>query len=206
MTSSYSILGEKLFEGKHSSIYHDGIASEGLQMLWDDVAQIYVGGTVHSINGIPNGENRAIKIIDSHNNEIIFELAAFFRMKQENRDQFGNAYAFILKNIFAKQWTKFLQTIINGEHYSFGNFNIAKEGLYISKVVATWKGAKEGFDIVETPYIKNSYTRDGSFYIQYQVPKKKFKLIAERMGEVKYIPNIHIVQSYINYINQVKTN
>jgi len=39
MTSSDSILGEKLFEGKHSSIYHDGIASEGLQMLWDDVCR-----------------------------------------------------------------------------------------------------------------------------------------------------------------------
>ena len=206
MTSSDKILGEKLFDGKHSSIYRNGVAGDGLQILWDDVEKIYVSGSVHSINGIiPSGEFRSIRIIDSNNTEINFELSAFFRMKQEYRDQFGDAYAFVLNKISTKQWTKFLQTIVSGGHYPFGNFNIAQDGFYFSKVVSTWKGAKEGFDIIETPYIKNCSISQGSFYIQYQVPKKKFKLRTERIGEVKDIPNIHIIQYYISYINIDKT-
>jgi hypothetical protein len=212
MTSD-NILGEKIYEGKggklfegyHTGIYRNGIAGNGIVLLWNDAAQIYVSGSVHTTNWIPTGEFRTIRIVDSHDNEITLELSAPFRMNQENRDHFNEAYSFILKNIFIIQWTKFQQVITSGEHYSFGNFNIAKDGLYISKVVATWKGAKEGFDIIETPYIKNSFIQEGYFYIQYQVPKKNFKLTTERMGEVKYIPNIHIVRSYIQHINTPKT-
>ena len=133
MTSSDSILGEKLFEGrggkllegKHTSIYHNGIAGDGLQILWDDVEQIYVGGQVDSINGLPSGEDRSIRIIDSKHNEISLEFIAVFRMKQDNRNQFSNAYTFILNNISRKQWTKLLQTINDGGKYSFGSFYVA---------------------------------------------------------------------------------
>jgi len=213
MTSSDSILGEKLFEGrggkllegKHTSIYHNGIAGDGLQILWDDVEQIYVGGQVDSINGLPSGEDRSIRIIDSKHNEISLEFIAVFRMKQDNRNQFSNAYTFILNNISRKQWTKLLQTINDGGKYSFGNFYVAKDGFYFSKIVSTWRGAKEAFDKIETRYVKKCIVSNGFLYIQYQDPNKKLKLRTEGAGEVRYIPNIHLVQSYINYVNTTIT-
>ena len=209
MTSSNNILGEKLYEGrggkllegKHTSIHRNGIAGEGLYILWPDIEQIFIGGEIDSYNSIPSGEFRSIMVADSNKHEISLEFIAVFRMKQENRNQFENVYAFILKNIAGTQWTKFMQTINSGGNYSFGNFYISRDGFYFSKVVSTWRVAKEAFDKIETRYIKKGIMSNGRFYIQYQDPNKKLKLRTEGVGEVRHIPNVHIVQAYINYIN-----
>jgi len=60
-----------------------------------------------------------------------------------------------------------------------GNFNIAKDGLYISKLLLLER-SKRGFDIVETPYIKIVIYKMALLY-SISSSQEKFKLIAERM-------------------------
>ena len=46
MDSIDSVLGELIFDGKNSKIYRNGIVGDGIQILWRDIEQIYVGGSV----------------------------------------------------------------------------------------------------------------------------------------------------------------
>lgn len=48
--------------------------------------------------------------------------------------------------------------------------------------------------------IQRSAISDGEFYVQYQNPGKKPKM--KRVGLVDEIPNIHIVQTFIDTINK----
>jgi len=209
MSSSEALLGEKLFDGRggklfegtRTSIHRNGIAGEGFHILWPDVVEIYVGGTIDSFNSIPWNEDRTLTIVDSGKNELSFTLSGFFRMKQGKREQFNEAYAFVLRNVYEKQWAKFMETVRSGGHYPFGSFDIARDGFYFSKTVSTWKGPKEAFDKIETQYIKGCFIQQGFFYVQYQDADTPSKIRTWRAGEVQYVPNVHLVRSYISMLN-----
>jgi len=191
-----NILGEKLFSGEGSDIYRKGIAhTENYvsYILWDNVKAIYVRGTVSTFNGIPSGENRALSVIDANGNREDFWLSGFFRMKQERRQQFTEAYSFVLQNTSERLWRQFIQSLSEGNRLSFNEFEMTKDAFYFHKTFGGWKE-------VNTTHIRGCGIGTGYFYIQYQEPDKKIK--TKRVGEVRSIPNIHIIQSFINAITQ----
>lgn len=189
-----SILGEKLLSGDRSSIYRNGIAQGKNYILWADVAELYVGGIKSTTNGIPSGEDRTIRIVDSTNKRIDFAyVSGFFRMKQESRQAFNDIYSMIIHNISVRQWGQFLHKIRNGGHYSFRVFEVTQDYLYFHKLFG-------GYDKKDAAYIKGCDIKDGYFFIHYQEPNKKLK--TKLVGSVAKIPNIHIAQAFIDMVTK----
>jgi len=190
-----NILGQKVFAGKESSIYRNGIADDRYYILWPNVERVYVGGTTKSINGIQTSENRELSINDSKY-EVSFSSYSFFRMNHESKQTFNNIYAFVLNNIFPRQWSQFLQKINNGEWLSFNKFEVTKEAFYFRKMFGK-------YDKIETNCILGCDIKIGFLYVQYQDPKKKLK--EKCAGRVLDIPNIYLIQTYINKVIADKT-
>ena len=190
-----SILGQKVFAGKESSIYRNGVANGRYYILWPNVERVYIGGTTRSINGIPTSENRELSINDSKY-EVLFSSSSFFRMNHESKQTFNNIYTFVLNNIFSRQWAQFLQKINNGEWLSFNKFEVTKEAFYFRKMFGK-------YDKIETNHILGCDIKIGFLYVQYQDRKKKLK--EKCAGKVLDIPNIHLIQTYINTVIAAKT-
>jgi hypothetical protein len=191
-----SVLGEIFYSDKYTSVCCNGIADKSNYILWTNVEEIYVGGSIQSFNGIPSGEDRTIRIIDSSKYQITFALSSFFRMQQGNKVLFSEVYGFILKNISARQWVQFIQKIQNGKWLSFQVFEISKDAFYFPKMFG-------GYEKKDIAYIKTCFMRAGCLYLQYQEPNKKLKI--KNAGRVEHIPNIHLIQTYINKVIADKT-
>jgi hypothetical protein len=191
-----NILGEKIFSGDGSDIYRNGIGHTEhyvSYILWDDVKAIYVSATLNTFDGIPSGEDRELGVIDANGNREEFLLSGLFRMKQERRQQFNEAYSFVLQNTSERLWREFIQSLSEGNRLSFNEFEMTKDVFYFHKTFGGWKE-------VNTAHIRGCDIGGGYFYINYQEPDKKVK--TKRVGEVSNIPNIHIIQSFINAITQ----
>ncbi len=203
-----SFLGEKLVVGDYSDIYLEGIACNKNYipkihgnvnyMLWENVEELYIGGTIRTLNFVPSGEDRTITIVDSSNNHIDFSLSGWFRMKEESKTSFSTIYSLILNNISARQWTQFLQKLRNGQRYSFRTFEVAQDAFYFHKL---FRGFDDKKDIA---YIRGYDMNQGYFYIQFQEPNKRLK--TKNVGQVVKIPNIHLVQSFIGMISKGNTH
>lgn len=185
-----SILGERLLNGDDSTIYRKGIAHLNKYILWDDVSEIYIGGSVVTVSGIiPGGEDRKLSIVGINKNHIDFSISSIFRMKTENKQQFSDIYSMIVQNVTDRQWASFINKISNGERYSFKKFDIAQDAFYFHKLFG-------GYDRKDVAYINGCSIREGYFHIHYQEPYRNLKTI--NVGLVFKIPNIHLAQSFIN--------
>jgi hypothetical protein len=211
MTTSNSFFGEKLFDvgggklldGIHYSIHQNGIMGKEEQMLWSDVEQIFIGGTTYSVNGIPGGETNVITLVDSQKNGITFGTSSFFRINHTKRDQFSSIYELIINNISERQRAKLVKLINSGAHVTFGYFEISEDGFYLARERLSWKGPVNYTEKIENSKIKGCSIIQGVFYIQYSKANNKIK--NERMGDIQYIPNIHLARTYIHDLASPKT-
>jgi len=191
-TNLNSILGEKLLSGGGSIIYRNGIAHKNKYILWENVEKIYISGSINTINSIiPSGEHRELRIVDINNKEIDFSFNGVFRMRSEDKEQFSACYSLILQKVTHRQWTQFIHKLQNGERHSYRGFEIAQDAFYFHKSFG-------GYDKKDIAYIIGCSMNAGAFYIHYQEPYKKPK--AKFVGSIAGIPNVHLVQSYINMI------
>lgn len=191
-----SILGERLFDGRSSGIYRNGIAHDKDYLdyiLWENVEVIYVSGTKRTFYEIPSSEDRMLAFIDTHGKRIDFYLSSLFRMKEEAQQQFNSAYSFVLQNTSGRQWTKFISGIRNGERLTFGAFEVTKDAFYFKKLFRRYKQ-------IDISYIKGCYLKAGYFFILYQQPLQKLK--SKNVGSIGDIPNIHLAQMFINEISK----
>jgi hypothetical protein len=192
-TNLNNILGEKLLSGGGSIIYRNGIAHKNQYILWENVEKIYISGSINTINFIiPSGEHRELRIVDVNNNEIDFSFNGIFRMRNADKEQFNSFYSLILQKVTPRQWTQFLHKLQNEERHSYRGFEIAQDAFYFHKF--------GGYDKKDIAFIKGWSMNAGAFYIHYQEPYKKPK--AKFVGSIAGIPNVHLVQSYINMITK----
>lgn len=186
-----STLGEQILNGGHLSIHRKGIAYNDNYILWDNIDLIYVGGTKASINFIPTFEDRTIALVDETSpNRIDFSLSSVFRMRKEKKQTFDDIYSIILDNVLQQQWAKFVQALQAGEHLNFQEFELTQEAFYFRKFFG-------GYKQINVAQIRGCDISQGYFYIRYQ---DKQKIKTKQAGEVSRIPNIHILQTFINMI------
>jgi hypothetical protein len=188
------ILGEVLLAEKNLSIHSNGIVYKGDYLLWDDIGNIYVGGSKTSINGIPTAENRTILLVNgSLTHSIEISLSSVFRMQKEKNQLFAKIYSLILEKTSERQWIQFIDKLRTGTRFTYEEFDMTQEALYFRKF---WGGENK----VDTNLIKGCALSQGMFVIFYQEPNKKMK--NKNAGGVGGIPNIHILQAYINAISK----
>lgn len=204
MNSIYSgQLGEVLLDGGSWHLYRNGVAGRGKSILWPNVEEIYISGSVTSVEFISAGEKRSIKIVDSYKNSIKITLSDFFRMSEAKKQEFTDVYAFILQNVGDRQWTQFLQRLANGERISFKALDISRDGIYCVKGSRKLFGFALGYDRIEIPSVIGCNIRNGIFYIQHLQPNGRLK--DRYIDYVQDIPNIHIIQAFIKEISEQNT-
>jgi hypothetical protein len=195
-----SILGLKLYDGEDSCIYENGIAykknfvvgPKGIRyLLWENVDEMYVSASVLKINYvIPGGEYRTIVFCDSSGRGVGFSMSGWFKMKQEKKDIFNDIYLQVLDKISPRLWQQFLENIRQGKRISFNKFEMTRDALYFRKL---FKGYSDKLDISR---IKAQGIDKGYFYIQYQGIDNKIYI--KSIGPFDEIPNMHIIQTYLN--------
>lgn len=116
-------------------------------------------------------------------------------MTKGKKQQFSDVYSFIMKNTFSTQWSQFLQKINNGERLSFKKFEVTKEAFYFPKMFGK-------YDRKDITCIRDCDIDKGLFYVQYQ---SNDKIKDKCLGKSERIPNLHIIESYIKYINTPET-
>jgi hypothetical protein len=153
-------LGEVVFTGEDSDIYTRGIANTSKQMLWGDIATIYVGGQRGSFNWLPNGEDARIQLVDFNDKRIDYTSSGFFRMSNDKKQDFSSAYSFILQQITERQLKSFLHQIRKGERIDFREFDLDKDAFYFFSLLSS-------YDKKEINWIKGCSVNQGYFYIYY---------------------------------------
>ena len=201
MNSSYSgQLGELLLDGGSWRLYHNGVASRGKSIPWTNVEEIYISGSVTSVEFMPAGEKQSIKIVDSYKNSIKITLSSFFRMSEAKKQEFADVYTFILQNVGDRQWTEFLERLANGQRISFKALDISRDAFYCVKGSKKLFGFALGYDRIEIPSLIGCNIRNGIFYIQYLQPNGRPK--DKYIDYVEDIPNIHIVQAFVKEMSK----
>lgn len=188
-----NILGEQVLDEGDLSIHTKGIAYRDSYILWDNVDSIYVGGTKASINFIPTYEDRTIALVDeTARTRIDFSFSNIFRMGKGKKQLFNDVYSIILDNVSQRQWTKFIQALQAGERLNFQEFEMTRDAFYFRKFFG-------GYKQINITQVRGYDTSLGYFYIQYQDNQK---IKEKQVGEVSRIPNIHILQAFINMITK----
>lgn len=194
-----NVLGEKILDGGSWSIHRNGIATQSKYILWENVEEVYISGSIATVRFIipvvPGGEKRTLTIVDSSKNRIKVNMSGFFRMSYINKQNFSDIYAFILRNIVERQREQFLQCIENGQKISFNTFEIGHDGIYCTKFFG-------GHQKIKLSDIIGCDIRNGNFYIQYR--DINGAEAEKNMYLVENIPNIHIAQMFIKEINKIK--
>jgi len=186
-----NILGEQVLGEGDLSIHSRGIVYRGRYILWDNIDSIYVGGTKASINFVPTYEDRTIALVDeTARTRIDLSFSNIFRMGKGTKQLFNDLYSIILDNVSQRQWTKFTQALQAGERLNFQEFEMTQEAFYFRKFFG-------GYNQINVAQVRGYDTSLGYFYIQYQDSQK---MKERQAGEVSRIPNIHILETFINMI------
>jgi len=188
-----NILGEQILNEGDLSLHNKGIAYKDSYVLWDNVDSIYVGGTKASINFIPTFEDRTIVLVDeTAHTRIDFSFSSILRMGKGKKQLFNDIYSTILDNVSQRQLTKFIQALQAGERLNFQEFEITQEAFYFRKFFG-------GYKQIDVAQVRGCDISQGYFYIRYQ---DKQKIKTKQAGEVSRIPNVHILQLFINMITE----
>jgi hypothetical protein len=188
-------LGELLINKDNIRVYSNGIADYyGDYLLWDEIDYIYVGGTRSSVNYIPTMEDRTIKLVQSSSNRHVdILLSSWFRMRKEKQQLFNDIYSAIMKNTFDRLWSQFIQQLHSGTRLSFDKFEMTKDAFYFRKFF-------KGYNEINISSVKKCEINQGIFY--FFVHKSGKYMYPMNVGKIEEIPNIHIIQAYINLINK----
>jgi hypothetical protein len=188
-----NILGEEIIGEGDFSLHSKGVVYRGKYILWDNVDSVYVGGTKSSINFIPTYENRTIALVDeTAHTRIDLSFSNIFRMGKGMKQLFNDLYSIILNNVSQRQWTKFIQALQAGERLNFQEFEMTREAFYFRKFFG-------GYKQIDVAQVRGYDTSLGYFYIQYQDNQK---IKEQQAGEVSRIPNVHILQTFIDMITK----
>jgi hypothetical protein len=188
-------LGEVVYTAGSHRICSNGISCPGAFMKWEDVNQIYVGGSKSTTNLItPSGEEMKLTLKDSTGRRISFGCTADFLLGRRERKEFTKIYQFILSKISERQWKQFTEQMKGGRRVSFNTFDIAPDAIYYKSF---W-----GKKVFELSRVRRQKTERGTFFIYYVNNDGTIK--EQRLGAVEKIPNVHIAELFISSIIERK--
>jgi len=187
-------LGELLCAYGNKFVCENGICEKKKTILWDEIDTIFLDGTKTTVNFIiPAGESINLRIFSTKGNKINLNIRAAFRMSGKDRDNFSDVYQFIISKIIDRQWTKLINDIKEGERVSFQSFDVTSSAIYRSKFFG-------GYETIELYRIAGCDISNGEFFIIFIDNKGRLK--HKKTGDVRQIPNIHLVQTFLSTIGQ----
>jgi hypothetical protein len=171
-------------------IYKDGIKQESKYISWNSVKNLYLGGMKGTVNFIfPAGEKWELKIVDSSDNTINIRQSSFLSMSNEKKDEFFEIYKYVVGQVFETQWAWFQQQMQNKQKIHFNKLYLDSKAIYYKSFLG--RSCAIPFTSLVGHFITNGY-----FYINYRKFSGKIKQI--RIGLVSSIPNVYILQAFID--------
>ena len=171
-------------------IYKDGIKQESKHISWNSAKTLYLSGMKGTVNFIfPAGEKWELKIIDSSGTTIDIKQSSFLSMSKGEKDEFFKTYRYIIGQVFDNQWAWFQDQLKNNRKIYFNKLSLDTKAICYK----TFLGKSVAIPISD---LVGHIISSGYFYIHYRNSKAKIKTI--RVGLVSAIPNIHLLQAFID--------
>jgi len=189
MEAYQSKLGSMLYRHGNKCIYEGGICDEKRTILWNDVKEVYIGGTKTSVYFIPAYESRTIQVIDYHKNKVAIRISSPGRVGSEKKWQFVNIYAYIVSNIIDRQWEEFMSELRKGKRVFYIGVELGLDSIWFPKLF-------RGHDVIALNRIRGCEMDTGWFYISYWLDEKYYK--RKDVGPIEMIPNLHLLQRFID--------
>ena len=118
---------------------------------------------------------------------MVLDVYTDLKQSAEATKYWMEGYEYIVSHIFERQWDDMVTVINSGERVDFGSFYIDSNAIYIKGIF----GNKQ----LDFYVINGWYMDKGELCIKYYDKRRKIK--KKSAGFVAGIPNIHLVQAFL---------
>jgi len=176
-------------------ILNEGVSVGEKFIKWYEISKIYIRAEKETINFIPTSEGKHISLVSDFGKIVDLNFGVFGRMGTKTLNAYNRVYQFIIEKTMERQWNIFVDSLKRGELLDFNLLAIQADGILLKKY-------KKGKQLLKIDKIKDHHFSDGALYMIYI--DEKGKNAKCKIGEVALIPNIHIIQYFLDKVIKVK--
>lgn len=174
-------------------IIDEGVSVGDKYIKWEEISKIYIKAEKETINFIPTSETKHISLVSDSAKKIDLVFSVFGRMSKKTVNAYNSIYQAIIESAFDRQWKSFVNSLKRGELIDFNLLGIQADGIYFKKY-------NHGKQLVQIDKILDYYFSAGTLYISFIDENETDKKC--RIGELASIPNIHIIQCFLDEVKK----
>jgi len=193
MTIEQHELGSILCTHGNTHICERGVCDKNKYILWDKVDSLFLDLSQLTLTSSPIGDSMEVRVVSTTESVIYLTHRDLFGIRRKAKASLWDSYQLIVSKVIDRQLTKLTTDIAEGKTFTFDHFHITSSAIYKKKFF-------RGYVTIDLSRVTNCFFHSGDFYVFFIDDRRRE--MAQYLGPVRGIPNIHLAQAFLKSVAQ----